>query len=133
MNTHKKNFFPIAPSAWKRSAVALLCMVLIGLTSCTKQSCCKDLDNYTEGTLVILKEPYYNAQYHETYCARFFPKDGVYNSDFEGMDILGGLPNKYKKMDTVQVGIGYTYKPYPTFRIPAYTIKCIEQIDNFKK
>jgi len=115
-----------------RVTAVVVCLVVVGLAGCTKQSGCKDCDNYSEGTLVISKEPYYNAQYDETYCAMFFPNNLLFDSDFEGIGILSGLPNKYKEMDTVQVGIGYTYKPYPCIRIPAYKIKCIEQIEELK-
>ena len=111
---------------------AMLCLVIVGFASCIKQSSCNDCDNYSEGTLVVFKEPYHDARYNETYCAKFFPDMSI-DSDFEGIGILNSLPNRYKKLDTVIVGIGYTSKNYPMNRIPAWEVKCIEQIDNFKK
>ena len=98
------------------------------LVSCTKQNGCEKYNEYREGTLVVLEEPYYYEKYDETYCARFFPVFPP-DDDFEGIGIVGKLPNKYKKGDTVKVGIAYTNTVNTTNRIPVYKIKCIEQIN----
>ena len=107
-------------------AAKILYLVIISIlcTSCTKQKACKDYDNYAEGTLVVYGEPYYE---NETYCTRFF-RSG-FNYDYKGIRVIGGLPNKYKKMDTVKVGIGYSIQSCPAIIVCPIKIKCIEQID----
>jgi hypothetical protein len=123
----KKPIYLILPCLFVLFAIAFTA------TGCVKQHGCKDYDNYrrevlhSEGTLVILKEPYHNEHPKETYYARFFSDPFDYNSI--GMGVVGGLPNKYKKMDTVHVRIIYTLPSGPTNVVYGMRIKCIEQID----
>ena len=100
------------------------------LTSCTKQSVCKDSSNYREGTLIVYKKTDYANICGETCWGKFFYDSSLY-SDGSGVGIFGSIPSKYKKMDTVRVGVDL-YRP-PMSCVTLYAspckIKCIEQIN----
>ena len=100
--------------------------VCFSLASCTKQSSCKESSNYSEGILVVYEKP---SMICSARCwGRFFP-DSLGGSS--GIGIFGSIPNKYKKMDTIRVGIELYCPQQTCITIDATPckIKCIERIN----
>ena len=132
MNIKKKKFFPITPSVWKRSTVAMLCLVLVGLClSCVKQ---KNCDCGLKGKFVYFEKPEkinFCCNYDVKVNAVFFSNS---QTEFYRCYIVGSVPENFKTKDTVNVSVCLKEdKNNPCYKgcglTVIYKLKCIEKED----